>query len=87
MGASDGGPAFPVDTKVIDRGEGLKPWTVEGSKGITVRDYFAARAMQQMIHEYFERNGPCFGEDHPHRNIPHHSYRMADAMIAVRETK
>ena len=55
--------------------------------GISLRDHFAGLAMQAMIREYFNLNGPSFGDDADKglfRNVPGHSYKMADAMIAER---
>jgi hypothetical protein len=47
--------------------------------GITLRDYFAAKAM----------NGMCFGAPIPQKSeleaIAKRSYEMADAMLAARE--
>ena len=47
-----------------------------------LRNYFAGKAMQALIHEYVIGNGQCIGTDHMYRNIPTLAYRMADAMIA-----
>jgi hypothetical protein len=48
--------------------------------GITMRDYFAAKAMQGQI------NNPLpIGGDETHRLIAERSYRMADAMMKARE--
>ena len=71
MGASDGGPAFPV----IGMKDGC---TFDNEDGMSLRDYFAAKAMQAL---YCDRNyGP--------RNwrLAEAAYEMADLMIAARET-
>ena len=75
---NDGGPAFPV----ADTREGL----INAAFGMTLRDYFAAKAMQMMCAEYFKFNGACFDKDHLFQNLPGHAYRMADAMLKARAT-
>ena len=55
-------PAFP--TVMLDKPEG----------GMTLRDYFAAKAMQALID-----NDGLFSE------IPAQAYALADAMLAARE--
>ena len=83
----DGGPAFPImDTW----------WTAEDgatyaghSEGLTLRDYFAAKAMQAMVSAefqmvgcvaYIDRNGGRL-EDH----VSACAYEVADAMLKARE--
>ena len=63
---NDGGPAFP------ESGERGK---ASGGEGMTLRDYFAAKAMQGMVAnpENVSRAGASL------------AYRMADAMLAARE--
>jgi len=55
-----GGPAFPLDTDCCD-------------VGMTLRDYFAAKAMQALID-----NDGLFSE------IPTQAYALADAMLKAR---
>ncbi len=56
-----GGPAFPFGTAYA---------------GMTLRDYFAAKAMQ----------GYIVGTENPHvKNIARIAYEMADAMLKARE--
>ncbi len=59
-------PAFP--------NEGFNGWG-EPFKGMTLRDYFAAKAMQAMTHR---------GES-SEKFVAEHSYLMADAMMKARE--
>lgn len=73
----DAGPAFPSHGSMGEVAQ----------QGMSLRDYFAAKTMQAFIREYFDANGRCMGMEHPYSNIPHHAYRMADAMIKVREKK
>ena len=63
-----GGPAFP--TVMVGRPE----------RGMTLRDYFAAKAMQAQI-----GNPLKLGDDEGHRLIAERAYRMADAMLRHRE--
>jgi hypothetical protein len=60
-------PAFPV--LIVDRPEELTHFN-----GMTLRDYFAAKAMQALID-----NDGLFSE------IPTQAYEMADAMMKARE--
>ena len=64
-----GGTVFPVDRAVING-------SVLISSGLSLRDYFAAKAMHGLI----------VGVDSPlYENLANMSYRMADAMLAERE--
>lgn len=58
-------PAFPTGT-------GVTPY----NPGMTLRDYFAAKAMQAMTH----RGGDMYF-------CSTQAYKMADAMLAAREQK
>lgn len=70
-------PAFPT---VDDRTEDY------GTRGMTLRDYFAAKAMQGMFanpadgHENYDLNY----EDYT-KEIARCAYKMADAMMEARE--
>jgi hypothetical protein len=72
----DGGPAFPVSAM-----------ETHGTYGMTLRDYFAAKAFPAVLSAYVEANGRCIGTDHVAYNCASHAYRMADAMLAAREAK
>ncbi|HBU7484760.1 hypothetical protein [Klebsiella oxytoca] len=67
MSKDNGGPAFPCSAS-----EGCGS-SIDGI-GMTLRDYFAAKAMQAMIaaHE-------------PQGAIPRWAYEMADEMLSARE--
>ena len=56
-------PAFPTPTHNLQ------------NDGMTLRDYFAAKAMQAMTHR---------GESNE-KFVAEHSYLMADAMLKARE--
>ena len=72
-------PAFPhtVEYKGSDCG-GIVPHA-----GMTLRDYFAAKAMQGLMHNYH----PCDFLEHKGwlEDISMASYQMADAMLKARE--
>ena len=66
---NDGGPAFPHHFTQDSVGD---------CKGMSLRDYFAAKAMQAMISaEYAEQLYPL--------NWSTDAYELADAMLAARE--
>jgi|LakMenEpi03Aug12_release.lakeMendotaPanAssembly.Ray.scaffolds.fasta_scaffold3751297_1 hypothetical protein len=54
---------------------------VAGYKGMELRDYFAAKAMNGMIGGMWPTNKT------DQENIAEFSYQMADAMIKARDTK
>ncbi|WP_175787379.1 hypothetical protein [Burkholderia anthina] len=66
--SKDGGSAFPFHHKYSDGG-------VEMSDGMTLRDYFAGKAMNSIM-----SNPKCQGYDHAATE----AYRMADAMLHAR---
>lgn len=80
----DGGPAFGqvISLRVVRvEMNGDTEWEPESMAlgGVTVRDYFAAKAMQAMLTH--EVNG-----DWPeHKNVAKHAYDMADEMLRARE--
>jgi hypothetical protein len=61
------GPAFPI---FIDSGQG-----VEWHKGMTLRDYFAAKAMQGML---------SASENYQTRELARYAFDVADAMLKAR---
>ena len=62
-----GGPAFPVQDA----------YSMSTEQGMTLRDYFAAKAMQ---------NAFTTGGDDDERNyVAKHAYKMADAMLKARD--
>lgn len=63
--ANTGGPAFPFEFK--------------GREGMTLRDYFAAKAMQGLV-----AHGGCSATTAD--LLAEWSYRIADGMLAARET-
>ena len=64
-----GGPAFPVDESAL----------IHNLQGMTLRDYFAAKAMQGMLACPIQ---PQSGADMYARD----AYHVADAMLKARES-
>jgi hypothetical protein len=80
---NDGGPAFPTAATATTHGfyqDGQPCMTHYGSRsGITVRDYFAAAALQGNIaHPEVTGNRDDIARD---------AYKYADAMLKAREAK
>lgn len=71
---NDGGPAFPV--KAVP----------ENYFGMTLRDYFAAKAMQGMLADPLTREScPEGKQDKWIRSFANACYNFADAMLEARE--
>ena len=65
---STGGPAFPSDAP-------------QNFEGMTLRDYFAAKAMQALItSRYTDYENGWYDEE----RVADNSYEMADAMLKAR---
>lgn len=87
----DGGPAFPfqgVEFQEIDKTRpGVKTLVDVTNPGMSLRDYFAAKAMQGRT-DYMSADA-----DGVERNmssldlLAKRAYRMADAMLEAREAK
>jgi hypothetical protein len=80
-----GGPAFPSKKRVYRAGFSTAEF--EPVDGMTLRDYFAAKAMQAFISAY-----PCQAIDRgdggipaDHESIAEDAYDMADEMLKARE--
>ncbi len=69
---NDGGPAFPVVASTGDPRDG-----VYCREGITIRDYFAAAALQGMLGEC-----NCVASND---RLAAYAYAAADAMLAARK--
>lgn len=65
---NNGGPAYPT----------------QGYEGLTVRDYFAAKAMQGWLASYPESDKHPVATNHENM-VAELSYLMADAMLKARE--
>jgi hypothetical protein len=69
-----GGPAFPTN---------------EGDDGMTLRDYFAAKAMSQIMNEWWddrEKNSTDVTFDSDASLMAENCYVMADAMLEARKS-
>ena len=66
--------AFPSTFKSLDGKEHIHAW------GMTLRDYFAAKAMQANLTVISE-----FPDEHWRMGLALDAYRMADAMLKARE--
>jgi hypothetical protein len=77
MNKETGGPAFPQ--------QGLDPWKNphQMAKGMTLRDYFAAKAMQAVITDWLN-TGDIFQDEEIPEVIARDCYLVADAMIKER---
>ena len=68
--------------------ESAFPWSVDdgqkivGNKGMTMRDYFAAKAMQGMLSANGDANGFLEYEE---KTVAKNAYKLADAMLKARE--
>ena len=72
---TDGGPAFPIYGK-------LNEWGYAEQPGMTLRDYFAAKAMQGMA------GSPRYCEHGwDQADLAAQAYEIADAMLKAREVK
>jgi hypothetical protein len=82
----DGGPAFPMKEIVCDDGEPVL--VTQCYPGMSLRDYFAAKAMQGMLSSWYS-----VGDNYEHNGlvsekiISKESYKIADAMLKARELK
>lgn len=78
---NDGGPAFPREDYQTDG--------APGQRGMSLRDYFAAKAMQGELAAMVDPEGvACAVEldapDGTLSRLAEHWYRLADAMLAAR---
>ena len=87
MSKDDGGPAFPRLDELINTSRGFM---AESSDGMSLRDYFAAAALQGLLSalkpraedNVSERDGTPI--THAAAQLPRIAYGYADAMLAER---
>ena len=72
-----GGPAFPTDAYDLER------QTTVREEGMTLRDYFAAKAMQKMLGSEVEAKWML--NTFNTTSVSEAAYRMADAMLKARK--
>ena len=77
MSDNTGGPAFPT-TKP------LESWG-DPNQGMTLRDYFAAKAMQALLSE--DRYMGLIGVNNFEHRRAEDAYKVADAMLRARGNK
>lgn len=87
----DGGPAFPSPSFAVPRSLDAEHIVkLRDMQGMTLRDYFAAKAMQGFL---AEAANPRFGVTQEPPNAVHwtafaqDAYLLADAMLAARGAK
>ena len=80
MSNDNGGPAFPVNTENTHQAGACLP-----HEGMTLRDYFAAKAMSIMWDAYDKGYcGVIDPDTFDNRALAEGAYQIADAMIAER---
>ena len=72
-----GGPAFPTDAYDLER------QTTVREEGMTLRDYFAAKAMQKMLGSEVEAKWML--NTFNTTSVSEAAYRMADSMLKARK--
>ena len=81
---NDGGPAFPESAHIIssDVVAAAEAYSQCNGGGMSLRDYFAAKAMQAILTKLADGIRP---EDC--KELAHDAYFIADAMLRERERK
>lgn len=92
-----GGPAFPVQQEMVsERVNDVIVNQLRGESGMTLRDYFAAKALQGLLAEPTQPGSTWFAntltsdftsnkETIKGERIAVAAYRLADAMLKARE--
>lgn len=88
---NDGGPAFPLPF-ILDPTRGESGMYVDAADagaptGVSVRDWFAAKAMVMMASYIAGRDFPSLEGEHWTASKARAAYQMADAMLAAREVR
>lgn len=83
-----GGPAFPLSVQVTHNRE----FSVDTEPGMSLRDYFAAKAMQQVMGEHTDQIlAEVLAKEEPLVSYlgftAQAAYAMADAMLAARDNE
>jgi len=84
---NNGGPAFPLQhEKLFIKDHMVQNEVVEGAKGMSLRDYFAAHAMQGLLAGNAQ-DEMMEGLDglSPKAVLVAHAYEFADAMLEEKE--
>jgi hypothetical protein len=80
MKNNTGGPAFPFPAYTYPNGE-----INHGEGGMTLRDYFAAKAMQGLMGRSWANTATGKFPENLHDIWATAAYQMADAMLKARE--
>lgn len=89
---NNGGPAFPCEVGPASDGHTIQTGNMQWMQsGMTMRDYFAAKAMQGELAAMVDPSCSQCGialdtPDEALARIAKHFYRIADAMLKARET-
>jgi hypothetical protein len=81
MNKNNGGPAFPMPTGHAPA-LGVEEWN-RSQVGMTLRDYFAAAALQGLLAAFAGSHRP-FPIPNDNAELPDYAYRYADAMLIER---
>jgi len=73
----DGGPAFPRSLSTVGEVGNYEPEFSDPQEGMTLRDYFAAKAMMSLLSNWEPWGLPG--------KVAKRAYGYADAMLAERE--
>ena len=83
---NDGGPAFPTEANEIAKAQAMGfGWPAPVSRGMSLRDYFAAAALQGILASNYDPHGGEESASSDNKACALHAYEIADAMIAERE--
>lgn len=77
----DNEPAFPSAPTIGPNGELMRPVDI-GCEGLTIRDYFAAKALA-VAWDAFDKG--YFESDNPNKEIATSTYQLADEMMEARK--
>jgi hypothetical protein len=80
MNKTDGGPAFPHVAELVRVDENMVSTRQITDGGMSLRDYFAAKAMHAMLNTELRKDAWASVEA-----ISKDAYKQADAMLAARE--
>lgn len=82
MNKDTGGPAFPQANDRI-----VASLSIANSQGMTLRDYFAAKAMQGLVAANWCANlrNDHYGEKQGNSTVARDAYMIADAMLEARK--
>lgn len=80
---NDGGPAFPVPKQISSSRIEFPDYDLVFKEGLTIRDYFAAKAMSGWLASFDPDDGMP-SKEVGQKQIAEMAYSIADAMLAER---